>query len=538
MKSFKKLFGKFSADEFGVSTIWSIFWTIVFLLTAGIAIDTSNAYRFRSALQATADSTSLSAAMAYRDRPYYEAYTGNYDAATPEDRGREVGKQIAKSIMGTTMNGTVVSDSLIEYGNWDVSASPQFNTATLPVNAVKVIAKRTRDTNNQLETIFLGLFGGLQSFDVGAASVTEFYQPECVSREGVMAGNFLNIASNNTYRGDLCLYGDKYVDMNNGIFFYDDTVVQTMIDGEICMGDFPGCNEAYVIQQNSTLDGRIKKISTGMPNIPDMYQNYKEALENPDAALLDLTLKQYLPQALVASYDAFDQPSALQTDLLGQVRRNTTFDGSLLLDGKDFESFMQDYVDANEGLIDPLTGLEITPQPLAEHTIYEAYDCPGNKKITFPGPMVLRNVVIMTDCEIVLSSGVEVYSSMIMTSAGDPSWDVSMSPLTQNNDYGGSPVVEGSSGVTIGTGTCAAPEGGSVIVSAGDIKFPAGMEVNFSQILTKGDMSIAAQGDGTKGTSLWAWGTVTMTSNGAFEGCSVFYGRSAGVIPEFFRIVN
>ena len=214
MKTAKKLFGKFSADESGVSTIWSIFWTIIFIITAGLAIDTSNAYRFRSALQATADSTSLSAAMAYRDRPYYEAYTGSYDAATAEDRGREVGKQIALSIMGTTMNGTVVSDSEIEFGNWNRDASPQFNSAIQPINAVKVTAKRTRDTSNQLETIFLGLFGGLQSFDVGAVSVTEFYQPECVSREGVMAGNTLNIASNNTYRGDLCLFGKNYVDMN------------------------------------------------------------------------------------------------------------------------------------------------------------------------------------------------------------------------------------------------------------------------------------------------------------------------------------
>lgn len=125
------MLARFRDDIEAASAAWSIFWTICFLLLAGFIIDTSNAYKYRQVLTATADSASLAAIMNYRELEYYglydqndaDYYTNDGNAApSGYTRARTVARGIASRIMNTAKNGDVVADQDVELGHWNGSA--------------------------------------------------------------------------------------------------------------------------------------------------------------------------------------------------------------------------------------------------------------------------------------------------------------------------------------------------------------------------------------------------------------------------------
>ena len=152
-------------DEAGSATVWSIFWTLIFLFMAGVAIDVANAYRYKAALQATADASSLGGMRAYMHEQSYQGYTGDTTTRAEAYRGLQVATVLAAANMSTSRNGVVVPSSNVTFGRW---ASGSFDPTGTPVNAAEVVAVRTDGNSNELPTLLLGRFGILGSWDVGA----------------------------------------------------------------------------------------------------------------------------------------------------------------------------------------------------------------------------------------------------------------------------------------------------------------------------------------------------------------------------------
>ena len=102
LKDFMKEF--LSQDEEGSATVWSLFWTLVFLFLAGISIDASNAYRFKSALQMTADASSVGRDPELHERgtPMSELHRRQYRPGPGSYRGTEVAPRCSRPLnMGT-----------------------------------------------------------------------------------------------------------------------------------------------------------------------------------------------------------------------------------------------------------------------------------------------------------------------------------------------------------------------------------------------------------------------------------------------------
>ena len=235
---------KFFADTEGSATVWSIFWTIIFLILAGLAIDMSNAYRYRAALQATADSSAVGAMMAYREYDYYVDYTGGAATTAPATRGNHTARDLALANMSVGRNGTVTSDSEITWGNWNHTTEhfePAVGNATPvgPINAVRVQALRTAGNSNAVPTLLLNMFGGLQSWNVGATSIAEAYHADCFTRQGIFAMGTLDFSSNNEFVDETCYHGEQGVDMQNHNVFGPDTIVSAPNDSLLTgPGDF------------------------------------------------------------------------------------------------------------------------------------------------------------------------------------------------------------------------------------------------------------------------------------------------------------
>ena len=533
-------------DESGVSTVWALYWTVIFLVMAGFVIDAANAYRYRIALQATADSSALGAIMSYREPQYYNEYIGG--AETDEEiRGREVAKKVALSIMGEKMNKVVVGDSQIVFGDWNGAT---FNPDADPddVDAAKVTALRSRANGNELNTLLLNMFGGLEAWDVGAVAIAHYYKELCPQKEGIMAGNTLNLSSGNLFYGDLCLHGEMKVDMQSANDFNDEAVLTYGLDGEVCMG-MGNCGEDVVLASNPELDGRMEPKTDLMPDVPEMFEKFKDAIADPVGAMEKDHLIEYIPEALFASVDTETAlPTALHTNPAtdgADAFRVTTFDGNGTPNGNggdDFEAYLADstlWVDHNAAPTgftengDPI--YPAATKPMQPNTIYEVFGCSGDKTITFRNDW-LTDIVFVTDCRVDFASDTLMTGTTILTSWGDPSYDTALTPLSQENDYKGSAAFTGSSGTQIGDGSCEDPWGASKLIAAGDITFGSGVHVNYSQLLTKGDLTIAAQGDGTTGTTAWAWGDVNLTSLGSWQGCD-YLNTADQTIPFYYRLV-
>jgi Flp pilus assembly protein TadG len=93
-------FPKLLSDEDGVGTVWWVFWMIIFLMFGGVAADSSNAWRMRAELQATADAAAHAGVI---DLP-------NQTAAAAAADG------IAAKNMQSAEHGDVLTAAEIEFG--------------------------------------------------------------------------------------------------------------------------------------------------------------------------------------------------------------------------------------------------------------------------------------------------------------------------------------------------------------------------------------------------------------------------------------
>jgi uncharacterized membrane protein len=145
-----------------------LLWFILMVGICGLAVDSTNVFRSRTMLQATADATALAAAI---DLP------NNATAvATAVD--------LAGQNMGAETNGSVLNPSDVHIGLWD-GVNYSLDTGAAMPDSVMITVHQTEENSNPVPVNFLRIIG-LMNWNVSAQAVAQRFIPACL-RDGLVA---------------------------------------------------------------------------------------------------------------------------------------------------------------------------------------------------------------------------------------------------------------------------------------------------------------------------------------------------------------
>ena len=193
-----KSFQRFLRDESGGYTIWSLIWFSLYVAMGGLAVDVTDAYRNQTMLQSTADFSALAAVMSLPDQTNGVAQALAYSSDN----------------MNPGINGFVLDEDEVIFGNWNFDAR-KFTPGTASPDAVRVITRRDDANNNPLATNFLrilGLWGlPLDRWNISVEAVATKYIPECLLGNSLVAGNKVDMTSNNILE-NVCIHGQNLIE--------------------------------------------------------------------------------------------------------------------------------------------------------------------------------------------------------------------------------------------------------------------------------------------------------------------------------------
>lgn len=158
----------------------------------------------------------------------------------------------------------------------------------------------------------------------------------------------------------------------------------------------------------------------------------------------------------------------------------------------------------------------VTQADLAEGSLH-SYTCSGGAALTIKSKVVVKNVVIVTSCDIKFEQGVKIINSVIATTS------TSFKSMSA------------SSGLQVGLNDGCAVGGGAQLVTAGSMSFPSALQIYGSQLLAKDDITFSANANGIEGAALVAGGTISGTSNMAMGFCET--GMNDNFNAEYFKLV-
>ena len=201
---------RFISDERGGGTIMGLFWFMLLVGICGLAVDSTNGFRSKTMLQATADSMVLAAAI---DLPNPAAVVATAAA-------------YAEVNMSSAGNGSILDTSDVQIGKWNNNPYSLDTGSAFP-DAVMVTVRQTEENSNPVPVNFLRIVG-LMSWNVEAQAVAQRFIPGCI-REGLVARGIVDISSNNDFVNQICVHGQQGVDMQNNNY-YETGVIVSMPD--------------------------------------------------------------------------------------------------------------------------------------------------------------------------------------------------------------------------------------------------------------------------------------------------------------------
>ena len=187
---------RFLADQRGGGTIMGLLWFMLLVGITGMAVDTTNGFRNRTMLQATADAAALAAAIDLPDQAAVVTTAVTYAAEN----------------MGAEINGSVLDPADVRIGLWDGATRSLDIGAALP-DSVMVTVRRSEANNNPVPVNFLRIVG-LTNWNVQARAVAQRFIPECL-KDGLVARGIVDISSNNGFANSMCVHGQQGVQMQN-----------------------------------------------------------------------------------------------------------------------------------------------------------------------------------------------------------------------------------------------------------------------------------------------------------------------------------
>ncbi len=182
------LVSRFLADQRGGGTIMGLLWFILLVGITGMAVDTTNGFRARTMLQATADAAALAAVIDLPDQAAVAASAIVYAGVN----------------MPSFPYGEVLDPADVLVGLWDPATSSLDTTAALP-DSVMVTARQAGQNENPVQVNFLRIVG-LTEWNVRAQAVAQRFVPECL-KDGLIARGVVDISSNNDFVREICVHG-------------------------------------------------------------------------------------------------------------------------------------------------------------------------------------------------------------------------------------------------------------------------------------------------------------------------------------------
>lgn len=375
-----------------------------------------------------------------------------------EGDAKEGALRLAYANMPDARYGNILNAEEIEFGNWndepDVAFEDRFTPAPGATGAVRVSTARLRNRGNPIPTFLLRLVG-LERWDVTTPAVFVRYQPACL-REGFVAEDRVDMQSNNEYLRGFCVHSNNYVSINQNNYFEDGTVV-SMPD----LDQLQLPNSGY--ERNEGLEAALRE-------------------DTMDIRILE----------------------ELETIISG-------------LKSADSE-FIPDYITSTIPNEVPSSGnnISLTQDDLVTGAVNEVTCANSNGSLRIPGGEVIRDVVIVTNCQVVLGSDSRIENAVV---------------ATENTSHKS---VTGASGSTFGEDDDCAPGGGTQVVTLGGMSFPANLGLFGSQFLARGNVEFAARADGIQGASIVSGGEIDATSNSTMARCNT--GMEGNFELPYFRM--
>jgi hypothetical protein len=493
----------FLRDETGAGTVWALAWFILLFGFGGLAVDITSAFRTQTQLQATADAGALSGAI---DMPV--------NLNTTNDNSVVAAVNTAYKNMHLGVHGTVLMPTEVVVGDWDhankqmVPQAGQFPTAVLSTT------RRADENENPLSLTFLRILSvvneGFDHWNVHAQAVAERFIPECLTKSGMIARGRIDYQSNNVYSGDFCIHSQDHVKVSN-LNQYGEYVTVSMPDrGDLTHGN------------NKLSDGYEASFSTNTYPTSNMTLDERVISNKLDPKMvdhIDTLIATFLNPALDDD-DLTSQiiPNYLRTNLSGQPTTATV----LTVAKADFNKKSAPLTNGWQYAV----ASDAVPGP---RVIIHVNNCTGNDKITIgdntataANPLILKEIAIISDCQIDFTSNVHLIDVVIASRYKDgPAGNV-------NIKFDGGDVV--------GRHDDCTPGGGVLLLSTQSISSPAKLELNGVQAVAAGNISFAAQGTGLFGIHFQAGGTISVTSNEDLGGaCSET--APPLITAKYFRLV-
>lgn len=187
-RKLKRFTRAFLRDQEGSIMVFMAFSLFVFFGLASLAIDMSYFYLLKNRLQTTADIAALSAVRQLPD----------------ENATLTVALEYTAKNMSTSNHGNVLATADVVLGKWDS------NTRTLipagnPLNAVRVITRRSQANDNAARTFFAGILGfNSVNIDTSAIAALTATGVTCVLALSTSAGGAISTSGTADVRIDGC----------------------------------------------------------------------------------------------------------------------------------------------------------------------------------------------------------------------------------------------------------------------------------------------------------------------------------------------
>jgi Flp pilus assembly protein TadG len=402
------------------------------------------------------------------------AYTAMiYRPFTTEAAATAAAVSNAAANMPTGLFGQAVATTDVEWGTWN-STTRTFTVQPGSTSAVRVTVRQTTARSNPFRNVVMRLFGLETADAVRKATVAAFGQG-CL-REGFVSQQRIDIQSNNTFRRGFCIHSNSGVKISsNGIFEGAGMVNGVMV---------PGVMVTMPDSRTTDLGGNLQLPSSGFSS---------------NAGLQDAVTSNSFPIYLLT-----------QTQRI--IDSVSTSPGSSV--------FVPSYIPAANRTVQNWTGTRnLNTGTLTAGNIYRI-SCTGNQKIDIANDAVITGIVLITNCQVRFGNGAAWESSLLLSTNADPT-----------------DAVTGASGARLGVADGCASGGGSQIITLGGVKVPSGMTVYGGQIVAQGNISFSAGGDGVRGVSLVAGGTISGTSNMEMQSCNGS-GMDGNIVVPYARLVE
>ncbi len=265
---------RFLSDEDGFVTHFALTVLILVILFAGLSVDSGNAWRVRTHLQAAADAAAHAAIIELPD----------------EIAARNAALELAVANLGA--DSTAIKPEQIQFGNWDPDTRT-FSKNDTPINAARVVAMRTG--SDAVPTFFLKLIG-FKSWDVVVESVAYKSTDACVTAD-ISTNDTIKLSKGEEFYNGYCIEALKSVELKEDSGFDNDNriMVPKVTDVSLPAGSVL-----------ATVVGRGTKSSSASLTYGDVI-SAKSTISAPFVADIDALATNYLD-----SYYA-KQPSYINT---------------------------------------------------------------------------------------------------------------------------------------------------------------------------------------------------------------------------------